>query len=159
VNLDVAGRFQLQAKSPGYRLLVDGKQVSYCRSPGEALAYMAEKLISEAADKDVVASLAVIENQLSYARRALDLSQAVHIVARALARAEKGGGDRRSRVAAAALEISGAPTVDVFRKSNQAKEVAELAKVIIDTWSRINDEGGREEAVVRAPTQELDQDL
>jgi hypothetical protein len=157
VRLDAAGRFQLQARTPGYRLTVDGKNVVYCHSPGAALSYMAETLMADV-DRDVALSLNAINEKLDYARRALDLSESVKLVCRALARAEKGGGDRRARVAAAALELSGAPNIDVFRNSNQAKEIANLAKVIIDTWSEEHEQR-REEAAVRTSPAQLDQDL
>lgn len=159
MRLDVGGRFELRVKSPGYRLTIDGKKTVYCQDPNSALMYMAEELIdSDVVDVGVVVSLAEISRKMDYARRVLDLVESVKIVSRALARAEKGEGDRRARVTAVALELSGAPSIDVFRKSDQAKEIANLAKAIIDTWSEEHDQR-REEAAVRSSSAQLDQDL
>lgn len=135
MNLDIDGRFVLTASPPGYRLTIDGRSTVYCRRPSDALSYVCETMMAwEPASRDTVASLVALEKKLTYAHRVLDSVENVKTVARALARADRVGGDRRSRVIAVALEISGCPNVDVLKNSDQAKEFSEIAKAIVDAW-------------------------
>jgi hypothetical protein len=162
VRLDVDGRFELTARPPGYKLIVDGKTTVYCRDVPAVLAYVGEYLVSSA-DGEVVKALMSVGEKLSYARRVIDSAENVALVVRALARADReGGSDRRSRVIAVALELSGCPNVNVLKNSNQAKEYSNLAKAIVEAWGERrndDDEGRREEAPIRSPGAELDQDV
>jgi len=157
LKLDADGRFELTPSPPGFKLSIDGANVVYCRDVGAVCAYVSEHLIGSV-DTGLRDGLRKISDDVRAARSTAQAIDDLILIHRALVRAEKGGGDRRQRVMAVALEISGCRDVDVFRSHDKAKEIATLAKAIVETWGGCFD-GREEKGSGDSSTQKLDQDL
>ena len=137
--LDTQRRFEVVSTVGGWDIIFDNCHVSYARDLKTALEYMAESLIDDSQPQDLNDVLLALDRVKSVMTRATDIvrvHEATKIVARVLSRLRQMDGDgveRRDKIIAASLILSGCKNECELRERDDRKDIILRARAILDT--------------------------
>jgi hypothetical protein len=123
--LDVDKRFVLVANNGGWDLIVDGEMVHYCRHPADALAYMADEMMTCDTSEGVVnvlRALGRVEDAVSRAADIVNFHETAVVVARVL---------KHDNIRDASLELAGCRTTQELRAMPECKLMVAQTKAIL----------------------------
>jgi hypothetical protein len=136
--LDDNGRFQLHsAPNGGWDLVVDEKMVFYCRTPVEAVRFMAEQLGHESPARGVAQVVEALEGVEKAIRSASEMAASM-VVAKEIGKAmtafaEPKEVDRKQIIKAMSLTLAGCTEAELRVRTDGKKFVAK-AKAILAPW-------------------------
>lgn len=144
IKLDPDGRFVLRPVPPGYELVVDGGQRSYCRTMLDALRYMSEEMIADIEDDSpVVSALAGVENAISEAAEMANLPSLTRVVVEIYELVRDG--EKKGAVKKASLLLSGCETVPELKAHPDCKRFLNKAKILVKSMEMFARERGKKE--------------
>lgn len=136
--LDDDERFQLHTSANGgWDLIVDKKLVFYCRTPFEALKFMAEKLGHESPARGVVEVVEALEGIENAIRSAAEISAsmiaAIEIGKALPLFAEPKTNDRKQAIKNLSLALAGCTEVELRVRPDRKKFVTK-ARAMLAPW-------------------------
>lgn len=141
-DLDANGRFTLTAREGGWDLTVDDRVVHYCRTPVEAVKYMAETLIEESNAEgvvQVVEALASVEAAVQKVVKNINLAEASKVITPIIMSLASAPLDRREVLKRASLKLADC-TEQELRVRHDRQEIVNTVKAILEPW--FNAQGG-----------------